>query len=300
MDSRSDGAAAARVATGVPAVGDTWTDAKGTNEDTAVRAMRVDPIPREDGKTFDVVVDYDTRPIGVYSTFRDWSAPQDFADPTARPPEIHYGFRREVIPIARALDYMTPPPPFPHDIAVVNSAGEPFDPPITREISRPILRIVRNEWDPGVSGGIGYDNAIAMAYVDTINSDDFIGALPKQVKMAGITADRHFESGMLYWRVTYELHFRQETWDVQVLDQGMRHWKTVEDPETQQSVDRLIENRDMYDNLYSEPRLLGTDGGLADVDVDDPRKHQENWLTFQVYEEKPFSGSPLNLSQLFT
>ena len=65
----------------------------------------------------------------------------------------------------------------------MEEAGERFEEGAQIEISRPFIRVVRNE--------AAYDNAIAIQYADAVNTDSFAGALPGQVKLCNITADIH-------------------------------------------------------------------------------------------------------------
>lgn len=96
---------------------------------------------------------------------------------------------------------------------IVNTANDPYDPPVMMDISRPVLELTRNE--------ASYDESYASAYRDKVNSSTFWGADPGTVKVASIVARyvKHPDLGH-YYEVTYTFHFRPETWHVFVLEQG--------------------------------------------------------------------------------
>lgn len=102
--------------------------------------------------------------------------------------------------------------------AIVNSAGDYFDPPVTGDQSRPILTITRNQKF--------FDPSVAETYADTVNSAPFYGRPPRTMKMAAPVARQLYsplvyEDGY-YWEVTYTFHGNRYTWDKILLDQGMR------------------------------------------------------------------------------
>jgi hypothetical protein len=107
--------------------------------------------------------------------------------------------------------------------AVVNSTGDPFDPPLTSEDPRPSLTIVRNE--------ATIDWGLLYMYRNAVNSDFFWGAPPTYVKVSRIAPKRMWNQylanfgitpGGFYWSVTYEFQFNPQGWHAFVLDQGMR------------------------------------------------------------------------------
>ncbi len=105
-----------------------------------------------------------------------------------------------------------------HGKALVNSVGEPLDPPLTRPHNDPGLRITRNELeDP---------RAKIKAYTSppVVNADDFWGYPPGAAKMASIGAPLA-RGEPNYWRTTYEIHFRDDAdpdarWNRRILDAG--------------------------------------------------------------------------------
>jgi hypothetical protein len=103
--------------------------------------------------------------------------------------------------------------------AVVNTAGDYFDPPVTRDDNRPLLVIVRNEGS--------YDPDLAGLYRDAINQDIFLNRFaPLTVKCKAIKPQHILDPFIgWYWEVTYEFEIKRDTWIKEILSQGMRQLK---------------------------------------------------------------------------
>lgn len=113
---------------------------------------------------------------------------------------------------------------------VVNSAGDPFDPPAQRDRSRSTMTIVRNE--------ASFDQNTADALADCVNSDIFMGAQPGNAKVMPISAKCVFDPiAGLYWTVTYKFAFNKNGWQASILDAGLRQI----DPSTQKLAQILVE-----------------------------------------------------------
>lgn len=100
--------------------------------------------------------------------------------------------------------------------AILNSAGDPFDPPVTLDDSRPVLTITRNE--------ASFDTTLAESYKDCVNTDVFFGWPAGQVKVGAITAEEQWSDYLndTYVVVKYEFHFNPNGWQKSILDQGYR------------------------------------------------------------------------------
>jgi hypothetical protein len=85
-------------------------------------------------------------------------------------------------------------------VPIVNSAGQRFDPPIEVDDSRQVLTYIRNEST--------YDPHVAKTYINAINTDTFLGFEPYAALIKNIGAVRSFENNVVFYRVTYEIHFR--------------------------------------------------------------------------------------------
>jgi len=117
--------------------------------------------------------------------------------------------------------------PFSNDL--VNSAYEPFDPPIQEEFYDMAVVITRNE--------AAFPAGLAMSFLNKINLDNFNfttrnGAFysfaAQTVLCKNITA-REVRHGMAwYWEVTYEFIYRPDGWARRVLDQGFRTYDHTE------------------------------------------------------------------------
>ena len=86
---------------------------------------------------------------------------------------------------------------------IVNNVGDPFDPPLKRDDSRPTLTIVRNE--------PSFDSQYVQTFKDTVNKGLFLETyLPNTVKCADVTAEREYQADWgYYWVVTYSFEIRE-------------------------------------------------------------------------------------------
>lgn len=156
---------------------------------------------------------------------------------------------------------------------VRNSAGELFDPPPMKDISRPVLTITRNE---------GIVNAIAlMDFADSVNAETFLGAAPRQLKMECPQFRRVFENGLGFWTVTYQMTFKRETWDTQLLDHGSYYLDAGSTAAKTKFTD--VEGNPITGNLGANGDFL-TAGATAE------------FIRFKVYKEKFFSTLGLESS----
>lgn len=151
---------------------------------------------------------------------------------------------------------------------IVNSAKRPFDPPAEMDDARPTLHITKNFAD--------FNPTVAYDYIGSVNNDPWLGATARQWKCMNISASSQVEEvnklPFLYWTREYEFHYRPETWDLVLLDQGFAYiqggvYKKVIDDEGQPS---------------SEPANLDGAGGLLGVGT------EPKFVTYRVYPEKSF------------
>lgn len=103
--------------------------------------------------------------------------------------------------------------------AVLNPAGDPYDPPI--EIPRSLIKVkfVRNE--PSFSG------ALIRAFVDKINSGPWGGAATGNVRCDDISAEEAFKKGVSYFVVSYEFTEDPQGWNPAPLAQGFRELQAL-------------------------------------------------------------------------
>lgn len=151
-------------------------------------------------KIWDVDVEYSSK---LDLSSEEQSDPEQQENPLDRPTQIKGKFAQFQRSIDKDLD----------GIAVVNSARQPFDPPVVIDDSRPVIEMTRNE--------ASLDFTLLATYQDAINQDTFLGFPPYTCKLIIPTFDQHFENGVFFWTITYEIHIRRELWHpLQVLDQG--------------------------------------------------------------------------------
>jgi hypothetical protein len=159
---------------------------------------------------------------------------------------------------------------------VLNSAGDPFNPPVIRDDARTVCRIVQN-----ASSVPTY----VLTYPNCVNSTSFtidgvsVAARYAKISNVGVSEERR-RNGTVYREVTIEMHIRNETWDFEILDAGFREFDPAD------STKRiLITNDDGTD--ITEPAILDGSGAK----VDDPTPADAVFGSFRVYTELNFVGT---------
>lgn len=152
--------------------------------------------------------------------------------------------------------------------AIVNSAGDPFDPPLMRDQSREVLTITWNQ--------ATFDQAWAKSLRDHINTDSFMGSDPYTVKVKGIKGKLEYNAiAGYFWKVQYVFEFKESTWIESILDAGMRQL----DPTT-----------GVLDVISIEGTPATTPVPLLDgaplPDGEDP-----SYLDFHIYQEISFTST---------
>jgi hypothetical protein len=222
-DSNLDEGAVILAAPGVPRPFDPYLTNAGI--DLTALAQTVEPHQTESPKLWMVDV--------LYSTETGDSTRSD-PNPLNRPIEVTFAFSKQTRAAVKDRN----------DVAVVNSAGFPFDPPIEYDDSRPILTITRNEGS--------FDVNVPLQYRDAVNTDNFLGFAAPQVKVGAITQSLQYESGVSFARVTYEFEIKSEGWRHKVLDQGYYYHDLV--------TDKRVQFTDQFGSLVSTPILLDGSG----------------------------------------
>lgn len=266
LASETDGPAGALAAIGLPAVGDSHPD----DAAAIVRVRNAEPLDG-DPKVFKVTIQY-SKPAQ-----QGW-----VPDPIARPVEVSWDFLHSTEDANHEHSY----DPIINGRRIENTAGELFDPPVVRDVNRPVLRMSRNEAQ--------FNPIAAVGFMDTVNSDVWLGVPIGMAKLSDIRATRFIENNIWYWRVTYEFHFKWDGWQARILNQGFRHWHRSLADQTKVFAEITDENG----QAYSEPTLLAADGtvlpeGAAPVwrPLDDPTTYPSGY--FSIYRELPFAS--LNL-----
>ncbi len=157
---------------------------------------------------------------------------------------------------------------------ILNSARDPYNPPVIINTPMQIMTVVRNE--------ASYDSAFAYLYRNSINIDSFAGQSAYFAMCYGITPKNlwHQDVGW-YYQVTYEFAFANPRddagtlgWKKEILDIGMRRlnsFTNVQVPITLKGIP------------ITTPMLLNG-GGQTLKPNNDPV-----YNTYQVYSELPFA-----------
>ncbi len=202
----TDDPALALNAIGIPTIYQTYNTESHTDL-FAVCSERTATPQSDNPKIWEIECRYTTIEINIDLTGQ--------ADALFDPPDIEFGFESK----SRAI-YGYPDPQQAYigggrptaASGIVNSAGEPFDPPVEVEVSYPVLTITRNEPI--------FLPSLAVRFQDAVNADFFWGVNPRCAKIKGISATKQYQNNLYYWKVTYKIVFNRETWDLQILDIG--------------------------------------------------------------------------------
>ena len=191
------------------------------------------------------------------------------ADPLGEPADISWSSSERQV--AYDMDLQDPP------VAVVNSMGEPFDPPLTRVVGDPVLTIERNQ--------AAYEPEDQLTYGDSVSSEPFWGAHAGRARLLTMQA-RTVNPGYgrsLYWRVRYEIAFRMRTppdlppaksWWRAVLNQGYRFKRLVGGEAKEMQPDGILHVLRVSDSV--EDRTL-PEAEQGDVWLYFQECAEENW-----------------------
>lgn len=252
-NSGQDGPLTVMQAPGLPQLYDNYSDPSGVF-DIGCTCVKVTPRQDQgDPFTWLVVCDYDTsfidallgdkNPLNRRAT-KNW-APEKFQEP----------YDRDAL-----------------GTAVLNSAGEPFDPLPVRDATRLVLTIERFEQS--------FDQQEALSYADTVNAESFQGFAAGLVKCDSITGNEHLENAILCYHVRYIFHFDELGWVDFILDAG---YKQIDPADAT----KRIVIKDKYFQPYSSPTPL--DGLGHPLAAGAPPV----FLQYDPYPQKSFI--PLNL-----
>jgi hypothetical protein len=243
-DSELDGPATVRLAVGIPRPWDSYvTDAE---LDITAFCKRVGAEPHGETPFLWIVT-------AEYSSATDTRPEDQEENPLLRPAEWQWGFASVSKVITTDKD----------GGSVTNSAREPFDPPLELPTGRVTLTITRNE--------AGFDVARANRFNQSVNSVVWYGQPVRTALMNAVSAVTQTENGIPYVRVTYEIHFDPETFDLSVLDSGYRdiNGKLFRDP---------VDGSPM-----GSPTLLNGNGEKLGTGADPV------YLTWRVRDEQDFN-----------
>ena len=185
------------------------------NKDTQAICQSVAPKLREeseDGCLWSVSCEYNT-----FNKLDDSGTDQD-VDPVQMPPDISYGYTQYTRTMDKAYVDTIVAGGEPTE-TVLNSAKQPFDPPVVIERSNRVVRIVRNEnrGDYNPEELDGYCNTINLKKINIGGIIFDVG----QGRIRNIPAELHYKkNGNIYYRVTYEVEKDKNTHIKKLLDRG--------------------------------------------------------------------------------
>lgn len=170
------------------------------------------------------------------------------------------------------------PPTF---VPVLNSANDPFDPPVTREQLKGIMRVAWNS--------LTFSPATFFAYGNMINSDTWNGFNPFSVKFSPPNMPQRLYSqflGQNYYRLEAEFAFNPNDggWNAKPIDRGYRALNGSGVPY------KIV---DVNGQPISQPALLNGSGAV----LTSPSGYVQ--IPFQVYLSTAFATAFPNLTTLF-
>jgi len=218
----------------LPRLGAPWTSPTGDLVDMLARLVKYSATQEsdDDWQNWTVTAHYSTNlpvPTGLgVPTPGTLNAPQGGKGGSANNPEEE--------PIEIELDWETEKLAMPHDLdgkPYWNTARQPFNPPPLTEVHHPVLVLTRNE--------LFWSMKTATQFAGSVNSKNFLGNKPGQVKCFPPKVKLANRGGLLYWRVTYRLAFfnvyddlnipdSEKTWQLRLLNQGLCERKLVKIP----------------------------------------------------------------------
>mgnify|MGYP006266280633 CR=1 FL=1 len=168
---------------------------------------------------------------------------------------------------------------------VLNSAGDPFDPPLMKDFSRRTATVTKN---------VSSVPSWFFQYEDAVNSSAFsIGGLTVATgkalcKKTSVSVAK-VRNGIVYYEVTTELHFSKKGWKARGLDAGFRYkYFSTADSEYRRA-DIVTTNEQGVEEKPTAPVPLDGNGQI----IKDPTPSNCVFLEFDICEALDFSQLPL-------
>lgn len=195
----------------VPQIGDVYSTPEGTFLDLTLKRRRLRPKDDSD-ILWELELEYSTK------TEKKEEAEED--EPLDRRPEVSIDFEIYQVTVQGAIkvENVGHDPNrsvntlIAWDKALVNSAGEPFDPQPERDEARPVLNVTVNEQNLNLQR--------LSTFANTVNQTPWLGGAPRTWKLGGPRVVRVREKNQSFWQITTSFTFAKDTWDLQLLNQG--------------------------------------------------------------------------------
>ena len=157
---------------------------------------------------------------------------------------------------------------------IVNSAGDPFDPPLMMDDSRRVISLVRN---------VAAYPSWVLTYQDAVNSDTFtVRGITYAVGVGKVQSvsisDAQVRNGYPFYTLEVLIHLQKNGWILQPLDVGFR--------ELDYAGTSLINILNPGDNERPSAPVPLDGAGRA---LDNPSTTNNVLLSFPVYNTQPFS-----------
>lgn len=168
------------------------------------------------------------------------------------------------------------------EVAVLNSAGDAFDPPLTKEEAASVIRYAKNiaEYDVDLWDGLRKTtNNQAVTIIGWTDKE----YSPNTLWLKSIRVTKATRNSYSYFRVEAEIHYKSGGHLLKVLDQGRRGYEDDLEPLTGAPPHVFMDNAG---NALQSPTLLTTDG----VKTDTPEyksfrnKRSYTWADFPFVE----------------
>lgn len=184
----------------LPRIGDIWATKSSNVPGMRCVHRRASRDP-ECPVLWTVTCDYDSRQS---------LAGQDAKNPLDRPAVVSYRFETYTEALEKAFDPDNPDT----EIDIVNSAGDPYDPPLEVERGRLIITIKKNM--------ASYNSERARAFIYTVNKTEWWGYEPLSALMTDYSASPEREDVITFWPTTWQIKIHRTQWVKEILDMGVR------------------------------------------------------------------------------
>lgn len=236
--------------------GDRYVGLAGTENDQYSYVNSID-AQQEEGDSLCWIV---TVTYGWFDALTAGGGPNN--NPLLMPLEVEWGYRNQ----ETVAQYDN------NGNAIVNTAGDPFDPPVVIDDPRPVMTVVRNE--------AVFPWAMAYQYRTAVNSDNFGPVGPQMARVIRIGGKYAFHP-LIGWYsiVTYEFEFNPPIgYRPLILNMGLRKIS-----QASATLGKLVPIT-INGQPVSQPMLLTKAGYLAKP-TDPPY-----YLQPQIYPELPFAA----------
>lgn len=238
---------------------------------------RYDPLPENGFLTLRRISlrHHDDTPLAWVATGTYSSAPADkrdqdkqaFPNPLNRPATRRWSTTQYRVPVEKDTS----------GEAVVNYAGDYYDPPAEKDSSH---------WSVTITKNVASVPSFIIDYQDAINNDEItVGGLTVAAKVGKIQVidigEQMEENGVVFYQFSYTIEFNKDTWVLSLLQQGLRQVNPFD-------ATARLPCLDDNDEPVTSPVLLNADG----EQIADPATDNAVFRDHDVYEEKDFSVLP--------